>query len=131
MDSTDRTAKQREVIRGFVPFVAGENVHVERAGGIAFMARKHLTVERGGGQWFVSAGNLDIRQGGGTALVARTARVDRGVIGALVAWNVHLAPGARVLLRVTPAVSVAAAVGFAAGWLLSGRRRSARNRQDG
>ena len=127
MDSPDPTA-YRNVTGRFVPFVVGENVRVERGGGIALIARNNLSIERGGGHWLVSAGNLEIRRGGGTALVARTARMDRGVIGALVAWNVHLAPGARVLLRATPAVSVAAAVGFVAGWLLRGRRKSARNR---
>jgi hypothetical protein len=126
MDSADRTTDQRSIARSFSPFVLGENVHVERGCGLAFIARQHLTVERGGGQWLASAGNLDIRQGGGAALVAKTARVESGLVGALVAWNVHLAPGARVLLRVTPAVSIATALGFAAGWLLRGRRRSTR-----
>jgi len=122
MESADRT-----ISRSFSPLVLGENVHVERGGGIAFLARQHLTVEQGGGQWLVSAGNLDIRQGGGAALIARTARVESGFVGALVAQNVHLAPGARVLLRVTPAVTMAAALGLAAGWLLRGRRRSRSN----
>jgi hypothetical protein len=119
MDSPDRTVNKR-----FSPFVIGENVRVERAGGIAFIARKQLTVERGGGQWLVSTGNFDIRQGGGATLVAKTARMESGFIGALMAWNVHLAPGTRVLLRVTPAVSIAAAAGLVAGWLIRGRRRS-------
>jgi len=123
MDSTDRT-DDTVVARGFFPFVSGENVRVERGGGVAFIARQHLTVARGGGHCFVSGGNLDIVQGGGTALVARTASVRSGFVGALMAWNVRLEPGARVLLRVTPAVTLAAAAGFAAGWLLRGRRKS-------
>jgi hypothetical protein len=124
MNSADRTTDQRRIARSFTPFVLGEHVHLERGGGIAFVAKQHLTVERGGGQWLASAGNLDIHQGGGAALVAKTARVESGFVGALVAWNVHLAPEVRVLLRVTPAVSIATALGFVAGWLLRGRRRS-------
>jgi hypothetical protein len=126
MDSADRTTDQCRIARSFSPFVVGENVHVERGGGIAFIAKQQLTVERGGGQWLVSGGNLDIRQGGGVALVARTARVESGSVGALVAWNVHLAPGVRVLLRATPAMSIATVLGFVAGWMLRGRRRSHR-----
>ena len=117
MDSSERTTNRR-----FSPFVISENVRVERGGGFAFIAKNQLTVERGGGQWFLSAGNLDVRQGGAATLVARTSRIESGFVGVLAAWNVHLAPGARVLLRVTPAVSVALAVGFAAGWLLCGHR---------
>ena len=126
MDSADRTTDQRRISRSFTPFVIGENVRVERGGGVAFIARQHLTVERGGGHLLASAGDLDIRQGGGTLLVARTARVESGFVGMLAAWNADLAPGARVLLRVTPAMSIAAALGFAAGWLLRGRPRSTR-----
>jgi hypothetical protein len=60
-------------------------------------------------------GDLDVRQGGGGALVAKNARIGEGFVAVLAAWNATLAPGARVLLRVTPAVSLAAAAGFIAG----------------
>ena len=123
MDSIDRSAEPRRVTRGFFPFVFGREVRVERGGGVVFVARRQLTVERGGGQWLVSMGNLDVHQGGGGVLVARNAWVKEGFLGILLAWNATFAPGASVLLRVTPALTLAAGAGFVAG-LLCGRRHA-------
>ena len=108
--------------RGFFPVVAGNDVHVERGGGVMFFARRHLSIEQGGGQWLVSAGTLDVRQGGGAALIAKEAQVSNGNVGVLIAGRATMAPGVRVLLRVTPAVALAAVAGFAAGWLFGHRR---------
>ena len=119
VESIAQAPEPRRVTRGFFPFVAARDVRVEQGGGVVFFARRNLAIERGGGQWPLSAGNLNVHQGGGAALVARNAWVKDGFVGMLVAWNATLAPGARVLLRVTPAVSLAAAAGFVAGWLCS------------
>jgi len=110
--------------RGFFPVVGGEDVHVEQSGGIVFLARRHLSIERGGGQWLVSTGTLDIRQGGGAALIAKEAQVSEGNVGVLIASHATIAPGARVLLRATPAVALAAAASFTVGWLFGHRGRS-------
>jgi hypothetical protein len=125
MERTTEPAEPRVATRGFFPVVAGGDVRVQNGGGLVFLARRSLSVQQGGGQWFVSAGNLDVRQGGGAAFVARTAHVESGFFGAIVAWKAEVAPGARVLLQGTAAVAVAAAAGFLAGWLAGARRRSA------
>ena len=96
----------------------------ERGGGLMFLARRHLSIEQGGGQWLISAGTLDVRQGGGAALIAREGHVSQGTVGLLIAGRATIAPGARVLLRATPAVALAAVAGFAAGWLFGQRGRS-------
>lgn len=111
----------RRATRGFFPVVAADDVHVERGGGLVFLAKRHLSIEQGGGQWLISGGTLDVRQGGGAALIAKDAQVSEGNVGVLIAGRATIAPGARVLLRATPAVAVAAVASFAAGWLL-GRR---------
>jgi hypothetical protein len=110
--------------RGFFPAVLGKDVHVERAGGVVFFAKEHLSVEQGGGQWFISTGKLDVRQGGGGAMIAKEAQVSEGTVGVLIAGRATMGPGARVLVRATPAVALAAVVGFAAGWLFGHRGRS-------
>ena len=96
----------------------------ERGGGLMFLARRHLSIEQGGGQWLISGGTLDVRQGGGAALIAREGHVSQGTVGLLIAGRATIAPGARVLLRATPAVALAAVAGFAAEWLFGQRGRS-------
>ena len=124
MNATTEVHEPRRVTRGFFPVVAGNDVHVERGGGVMFLARRHLSIEQGGGQWLVSAGTLDVRQGGGAALIAKDAHVSQGNVGVLIAGRATIAPGARVLLRATPALAVAAVASFAAGWLMGQRGRS-------
>jgi hypothetical protein len=125
MNEQTRASEPRRAARGFFPVVAGNDVHVERGGGIMFLARRHLTVEQGGGQWLVSGGTLDVRQGGGAALIAKEAHVSQGNVGVMIAGRATIAPGARVLLRGAPALALAAVAGFAAGWV-SGRRGRSR-----
>ena len=123
MNAHTQALEPRRASHGLFPVVSGNDVHVERAGGIIFFARQHLSVQQGGGQWFVSTGRLDVRQGGGAALIAKEAQVSEGTVGVLIAGRATMAPGARVLVRATPAVAFAAVAGFAAGWLFGHRRR--------
>src|SRR5262245_27439856 len=125
MNEHTQAPEPRRATRGFFPIVAGNDVHIERGGGVVFVARRHLSIEQGGGQVLVSAGTLDVRQGGGAALVAKEAQVSQGIVGVLIAGRATIAPGARVLLRGTAAVALAAVGSFAAGWLFghSGRSR--------
>src|SRR5262245_43459947 len=124
MNEHTQAPEPRRATRGFFPVIAGNDVHIEQAGGVMFLARRHLSIEQGGGQWLVSAGTLDVRQGGGAALIAKEAQVSRGNVGVLIAGRATIAPGARVLLRATPAVALAAVASFAAGWLFGHRGRS-------
>ncbi|HKE85228.1 MAG TPA: hypothetical protein VKB50_15805 [Vicinamibacterales bacterium] len=119
-----QTREPRRATRGFFPVVAGNDVQVERGGGLMFLARRHLSIEQGGGQWLVSGGTLDVRQGGGAALIAKEALVSKGNVGVLIAGRATIAPGSRVLLRATPTVALAAVASFAAGWLFGHRGRS-------
>jgi hypothetical protein len=124
MNEQTQAPESRRATRGFFPVVAGNDVHIEQAGGTLFVAKRHLSIEQGGGQLLVSAGTLDVRQGGGVTLIAKEAQVSHGVVGVLVAGRATIAPGARVLLRATPAVALAAVASFAAGWVLGRRGRS-------
>src|SRR6185312_13546967 len=108
MNEDTQALEPHHATRGFFPVVAGNDVHVERSGGIMFLAKGHLSIEQGGGQWLVSAGTLDVRQGGGAALIAKEAHVSEGSVGVLIAGRATIAPGARVLFRATPAVVLAA-----------------------
>jgi hypothetical protein len=126
MNEHTQGLESHRAARGLFPVVSGNDVHVERAGGVIFFAKRHLSVQQGGGQWFVSTGRLDVRQGGGAALIAKEAQVSEGMVGVLIAGRATMAAGARVLVRATPAVVLAAVAGFAAGWLSGRRERSSR-----
>ena len=130
MNEHTQAVEPRRASHGLFPVVSGNDVHVERAGGIIFFARQHLSVQQGGGQWFVSTGRLELRQGGGAALIAKEAQVSEGTVGVLIAGRATMASGARVLVRATPAVALAAAAGFAAGWLFGHRGPSSRRQGD-
>src|SRR5262245_58332067 len=73
MNEHKQAAPPRRATRGFFPVVAGNDVHIQQAGGVVFVAKRHLSIEQGGGQVLASAGTLDVRQGGGTALIAKEA----------------------------------------------------------
>ena len=124
MHEQTQAIESHRATRGFFPAVLGKNVHVERAGGVVFFAKEHLSVEQGGGQWFISTGKLDVRQGGGAALIAKEAQVSEGTVGVLIAGRATMGSGARVLVRATPAVALAAVAGLAAGWMFGRRGRS-------
>jgi hypothetical protein len=121
MDEHTQALQPRLATRGFFPIVTGNDVHIERGGGMVFVAKRHLSIEQGGGQVLASAGTLDVRQGGGVALIANEAHVSQGNVGVLIAGRATIAPGARVLLRATPTVALAAVASFAAGWVLGHR----------
>jgi hypothetical protein len=110
--------------RGFFPAVIGKNVEAREAGAAAFIAGKSLHLEQGGGQWLVSLGNMDVRRGGGAVLAGRTVRLEQGFVGCLVAGKAEIGQGARVLVRATPALALAAAAGFIGGLLIGRNRRS-------
>jgi hypothetical protein len=97
MNEHTQAREPRQAMRGFFPVVAGNDVRVERGGGIIFLAKRHLSIEQGGGQWLLSTGTLDVRQGGGAALIAKEAHVSEGNVGVLIAGRATIAPGARVL----------------------------------
>lgn len=122
MSDISNAAEQRRAERGFFPVVLGQDVRVRQGGGVIFLARRNLTIEQGGGQWLLGGGDLTVHQGGTGAMIARRARVEQGFVAALVAGQVELGPGARVLLQGTPAVVVGAVIGFLLGWM-SRRRR--------
>src|SRR5262249_6289763 len=124
MNEHTHAPEPRRAARGFFPVVAGNDVHIERAGGVVFVAKRHLTIEQGGGQWFVSAGTLDVRQGGGAALIAKEAQVSQGTVGVLIAGRATIAPGARVLLRAAPAAAHRAGPRVAAAGAVLPRRRA-------
>jgi hypothetical protein len=115
-------SSERRASHGFFPVVAGRNVRVERGGGVVFFALRRLFIERGGGQWLISGGDLHVHEGGGAALIARTAHVNHGRIGVLIARDVRLDDSTPVALRLTPPVAIVAAAAFAAGWWLNLRR---------
>ena len=123
MNASEHAVDERRAERGFFPVVFGRDVHVQQGGGLIFLAKENLSVRQGGGQWMLCGGDLSVEQGGCAAMVARHARVDRGFVAAIIAGNVELGAGARVLLRATPALAAASAAAFLAGWLL-GRRQS-------
>lgn len=124
MSETDRP--QQVVRQGFFPAVIGEDVRVERGGGMLFVAKQNLTISQGGGQWLIAGRDQTIEQGGGAILLSRQARVSKGFVGLLVAQRVTLEDGARALFAPTLPVAVAALAGFALGALAGRRRRSGR-----
>ena len=51
MNEHTPTVGPRLASHGLFPVVSGNDVHVERAGGLIFFARRQLSVQQGGGQW--------------------------------------------------------------------------------
>ena len=116
--------RRTEVRRGFYPAVIGNSIDVRQSGAVAFIAGNTLQLQQGGGQWLLSLWDLRIREGGGAILAAKTAHVEGGFVALLCAGRAELTGGARVLVRGTAALALAAAAGFLGGLLL-GRARKA------
>jgi len=106
--------------KGFFPVVAGRDVAVRQAGGVAFLARRDLALREGGGQWLVALGNQTIERGGGGMLISRQAHVNHGFVGLLVSGRTTVEGQARVFVTLPVATAAAVVVGVAVG-LLFGR----------
>ena len=109
--------------KGFFPVVAGHDVDVRQAGGVAFLAGHNLSLSEGGGQWLVALGDQTIERGGGAALISRHARVRNAFIGLLISGRTTLEGPNRVLVQLSLPTAAAAAAGFAMGLMLGRRRR--------
>jgi hypothetical protein len=76
-----------------------------------------VTIKNGGAQFVAAANSVSIRNGGAAAVVARTARVEGGTVGLLLAGQADIDENARVILRPTGAAALGA--GFAGGLFLA------------
>ena len=122
--SADETSHVR-VRRGFFPFVVGETVDVRQAGGNVFVSSTDLTLIQGGGNFLASGRDLSIREGGGgiivagrdvtieeggsALLMARSATVSNGFVGAVLSRSVSVEGDARVLATPKEAAAFGAA----------------------
>ncbi len=67
---TDNAADKIKAHRGFFPVVAGDEVHVEQAGGIAYLSSGDMSLSQGGSRLVVAGGDVSIAQGGSNAVLA-------------------------------------------------------------
>lgn len=125
-----------EARRGFFPFVKGDQVSIQQAGGVAFVAKDNLQISQGGGQligagnsiavsqggsWVMGAGgNVSIDQGGAGIVAAREVRADRSFLGVAVGREVTLTDS-RVLVGSVGSLALGLATGLIAGWLFARR----------
>lgn len=80
-------------------------------------ARGDVTLKNGAAQIVAAGNNVGIRSSAAVAVVARTARVEGGLVGVLLAGQADVDEKARVLLK--PAGAAAAGAGFAGGLVVA------------
>jgi len=76
-----------------------------------------VTLRNAGAQFVAAANGVSIRNGGAAAVVARTARIEGGIVGLLLAGQADVDEKARVLFK--PAGAAAAGAGFAGGLIVA------------
>ena len=81
------------------------------------LAGQDVAMQYSGAQLVGAKGSVDVTMGAAGAILTREAHVDRGLVGLLVAGDVELGEGAKVMLR--PAGAAALGAGFAGGLLLA------------
>lgn len=121
---------------GFFPVVAGDQISVKQAGGLAFVAKNSLQITQGGGQivgagnsvsvhqgggWLIGAGgNISIDHGGGGVIAARDVRVDRSFLGIALGRKVTV-DDSNVLIGSAGSLAIGALLGLVLGWFISRR----------
>lgn len=126
--------KDSKARRGFFPFVVGDEVSVEQAGGLGFVSSGDLRLRQGGGRWIVAGGDLDILQGGGGSLLAagdvnvqqggaglvagRSVKLDRSYVGVALGGTVEVADESRLVFGSGPTLLVGVLAGMVLGGLL-------------
>jgi len=92
------------------------------SGGGASLAQGYATalvtagdahVRQAGAQWMLSAGDVAVEWGGAAVVAAPTVKVERGVVGLVLARRAELGDGVRVLLQPRGAAALGAGVGLA------------------
>lgn len=99
--------------------VSGGDTTMRMAGAVAVPTLGDVRVEMGGAQWVVAAGDVTIEKGGCGAAVAPSVRVDHGVAGVALGWNVDVGEGGRVLFGPLAGLAFGLAFGIGAGLVLA------------
>jgi len=76
-------------------------------------------VRQGGAQWMFSAGDVTVDWGGAALVAAPTVKVERGVVGLVLARRAELGDGVRVLLQPRGAAALGAGVGLAVATVMA------------
>jgi hypothetical protein len=99
--------------------VSGGDTSMKMAGAVMVPSLGDVHIDKGGAQWVVSAGDVTIEKGGCGAAVAPSVRVDHGVAGVALGWNVDVGEGGRVLFGPLAALAFGVAFGVGAGLIMA------------
>jgi hypothetical protein len=141
MDTPDTTTTHTTARFGFFPFVVADQVEVRQAGVTAAISGGDYTVQQGGTQFAVVGGSLSVTQGGSQALlvggdatitqggavamISRSVKIDRGIVGVLLAPNAELTDST-VVFTPRAAGALGGALALGVGVILWLTRRSNR-----
>jgi hypothetical protein len=85
----------------------------------AIVAAGDAQVRQGGAQWILSAGDVTVDWGGAALVAAPTVKVERGMVGLVLARRAELGDGVRVLLQPRGAAALGAGVGLAVATVMA------------
>lgn len=98
-----------------VVVASGDGTKLSLAAAVALPALGDVTLEKSFAQWLISAGDVSIDKGGCIAAVAPEVRIERGAAGVVLARNVEIGEGGRVLLNPIGAAILGVGLGIGFG----------------
>jgi len=85
----------------------------------AIVAAGDAQVRQGGAQWLFSAGDVSVEWGGAAVVAAPTVKVERGMVGLVLARRAEFGDGVRVLLQPRGAAALGAGIGLAVATVMA------------
>jgi hypothetical protein len=120
-------ADQVRIQEGGAAIISAKNdISVTNGGAVAMLAGGNVNISSGGAQLMAAGGDMHIEEGGGMILVSRQARVNKGVIGFLLAREAVIGEDSRVIFNTPQAIALGAALGAVFATLNFLLRRKAR-----
>ncbi len=99
--------------------LSGGGVGLTQSGATAVVATGDATLRQGGAQWLLAVGDVTVVSGGAAVVAAPAVKVERGFVGLVLARDVELGDGARVLLQPRGAAALGAGIGVVVAALMA------------
>jgi hypothetical protein len=99
--------------------LSGGGVSLSQGAATAVVAAGDVEMRQGGAQWVFSAGDVSVEWGGAAVMAAPTVKVERGMVGLVLARHAELGDGVRVILQPRGAAALGAGVGLAVATVMA------------
>ena len=99
--------------------LSGGGVSLSQGAATAVVTAGDVELRQAGAQWVFSAGDVSVEWGGAAVMAAPTVKVERGMVGLVLARRAEFGDGVRVLLQPRGAAALGAGIGLAVATVMA------------